>query len=249
MATSGGYERFVEIEGRRYSHLIDPRTGWPVEGLLSVSAVAQAAVVAGSIASAALLRPQADALDWLETCGAPYLAVDTKPRVPRSFRARLVRLDTDEIGRYDQRQIRLARRAPHEVQAVDDQPPGMRRQRVHHAVLRSRPVEGVEPGLHAQDIGQAGHAPARAGTDAEVAQTEVGEQPCERGLKLRLRDTLGFRLPEFGPDIAVGFALGREQFRPVPPAEGTPPPCREDRRRRAWSPRASPSRSDCTSTP
>ena len=78
VATSGGYERFVEIEGRRYSHLIDPRTGWPVDGLLSVSVVAQAAVVAGSIASAALLRPQADALDWLETCGAPYLAVDTK---------------------------------------------------------------------------------------------------------------------------------------------------------------------------
>ena len=47
VTTSGGYERFVEIEGRRYGHLIDPRSGWPADGLLSVSVVASQAVVAG----------------------------------------------------------------------------------------------------------------------------------------------------------------------------------------------------------
>ena len=76
LATSGGYERFVEIEGRRYSHLIDPRTGWPIEGLLSASVIANQAVVAGSVASVALLQPQADGLAWLERCGTPYLAID-----------------------------------------------------------------------------------------------------------------------------------------------------------------------------
>ena len=80
VTTSGGYERFVEIEGRRYSHLIDPRTGWPVDGLLSVSVVASQAVVAGSIATVALLQPQADGLNWLERCGAPFLAVDPQLR-------------------------------------------------------------------------------------------------------------------------------------------------------------------------
>ena len=78
LATSGGYERFIEIDGKRYSHLIDPRTGWPVDGLLSVSVVASQAIVAGSIASIALLQPPADGLAWLERCGAPYLAVDPK---------------------------------------------------------------------------------------------------------------------------------------------------------------------------
>ena len=76
LATSGGYERFVEIEGRRYSHLIDPRTGWPIDGLLSVSVVASQAIVAGSIASVALLQQQADGLEWLERCDTPYLAID-----------------------------------------------------------------------------------------------------------------------------------------------------------------------------
>ena len=80
LATSGGYERFVEIEGRRYSHLIDPRTGWPVEGLPSVSVVADQAVVAGSIATVASLQQPSDGLDWLERCQAPYLAVDSKLR-------------------------------------------------------------------------------------------------------------------------------------------------------------------------
>ena len=76
LTTSGSYERFVEIEGRRYSHLIDPRTGWPVEGLSSVTVVADQTIVAGSIASIAALQEQAEGLDWLERCGVPYLAVD-----------------------------------------------------------------------------------------------------------------------------------------------------------------------------
>lgn len=78
LTTSGRYERYVEIDGRRYSHLLDPRTGWPVEGLLSVSVVASQAIVAGSIATVALLHPQDRGLDWLERCVVPYLAVDPR---------------------------------------------------------------------------------------------------------------------------------------------------------------------------
>lgn len=76
LATSGGYERYFEIDGKRYSHLIDPRTGWPVEGLLSVSVAADQTVVAGSVASIALLQPPDGGLVWLERCGAPFLAID-----------------------------------------------------------------------------------------------------------------------------------------------------------------------------
>lgn len=78
LTTSGSYERYVEIGGKRYSHLIDPRTGWPVEGLLSVSVAAPQAIVAGSVASIALLHRPPNGLDWLERCAIPYLAIDEK---------------------------------------------------------------------------------------------------------------------------------------------------------------------------
>jgi thiamine biosynthesis lipoprotein len=40
VATSGNYENFVEIDGKRYGHIIDPRTGRPVDTELSVTVVA-----------------------------------------------------------------------------------------------------------------------------------------------------------------------------------------------------------------
>ena len=76
LATSGGYERYIEIDGRRYSHLINPMTGWPVDTLLSVSVAADQAVVAGSISSIALLQGAGESLDWLADSEAVYLAVD-----------------------------------------------------------------------------------------------------------------------------------------------------------------------------
>jgi len=39
MSTSGNYEKFFRAEGRIYSHIMDPRTGWPAQGALSVSAI------------------------------------------------------------------------------------------------------------------------------------------------------------------------------------------------------------------
>ncbi len=52
VATSGSYERFVEINGRRYSHIIDPRTGLPVDnGLGSVSVIAPTAMEADALST------------------------------------------------------------------------------------------------------------------------------------------------------------------------------------------------------
>jgi FAD:protein FMN transferase len=39
LSTSGNYEKFFFAEGRMYSHIMDPRTGWPAEGVLQVSVV------------------------------------------------------------------------------------------------------------------------------------------------------------------------------------------------------------------
>ncbi len=76
LASSGNYERFMEVDGHRYGHIINPKTGWPVRGLLSVSVVAEQCLVAGSSATIAMLMPPGDALDWLGELGLPWLAVD-----------------------------------------------------------------------------------------------------------------------------------------------------------------------------
>lgn len=53
IATSGDYEKFVKINGQRYSHIIDPRTGYPTQsGLTSVSIVAPKAELADALATA-----------------------------------------------------------------------------------------------------------------------------------------------------------------------------------------------------
>jgi thiamine biosynthesis lipoprotein len=40
MSTSGSYEKFFRAEGKTYSHLMDPRTGYPAQGTASVSVIA-----------------------------------------------------------------------------------------------------------------------------------------------------------------------------------------------------------------
>jgi len=40
LSTSGSYEKFFAAGGKTYSHIMDPRTGWPAEGMLSVSVLA-----------------------------------------------------------------------------------------------------------------------------------------------------------------------------------------------------------------
>jgi thiamine biosynthesis lipoprotein len=40
LSTSGNYEKFFFAEGKLYSHIMDPRTGYPAEGMLSVSVIA-----------------------------------------------------------------------------------------------------------------------------------------------------------------------------------------------------------------
>lgn len=52
IATSGNYERFVDIEGTRYAHIIDPRTGYPVRGMAGVTVLSQTAVEADALSTA-----------------------------------------------------------------------------------------------------------------------------------------------------------------------------------------------------
>ncbi|MFN2351298.1 MAG: FAD:protein FMN transferase [Kiritimatiellia bacterium] len=51
MATSGNYEQFVKLDGERYSHIIDPRNGWPVAGMAGVTVLGPAATDADALST------------------------------------------------------------------------------------------------------------------------------------------------------------------------------------------------------
>lgn len=51
VVTSGNYERFIELDGKKYSHIIDPTTGWPAESLTSVTIICPDAEIGDALAT------------------------------------------------------------------------------------------------------------------------------------------------------------------------------------------------------
>jgi thiamine biosynthesis lipoprotein ApbE len=72
VATSGDYERFFVMEGKRYSHLLDPRTGWPVEGMVSVTVIAPNATEADALSTSAFVLGEAKGKELLEGLKGTY---------------------------------------------------------------------------------------------------------------------------------------------------------------------------------
>jgi thiamine biosynthesis lipoprotein len=80
VATSGIYQRFWELGGKRYGHLLNPRTGWPVEGLLSVTVVAESCARAGAQSTIAMLMGEQGA-GWLARHAQAHVYVDRERRL------------------------------------------------------------------------------------------------------------------------------------------------------------------------
>jgi FAD:protein FMN transferase len=79
LATSGDYERFIEVDGRRYCHILDPQTGWPAQGLSSVTVISDRCLIAGSLSTAAMLKGT-DGAAWLQGLGVRHIVVDENGR-------------------------------------------------------------------------------------------------------------------------------------------------------------------------
>ncbi|WP_075793995.1 FAD:protein FMN transferase [Massilia putida] len=75
LTTSGDYERFFDIDGKRYCHILNPRTGMPACYFRSVSVLAPLAVLGGSVSTIAMLK-EADGLAFLAASGLAYFAID-----------------------------------------------------------------------------------------------------------------------------------------------------------------------------
>ncbi|MFN3651585.1 MAG: FAD:protein FMN transferase [Armatimonadota bacterium] len=66
LSTSGDYEQFFEIAGRRYSHLLDPRTGYPAVGMRSATVAAASATDTDALSTAAFVLGPTGASEVLE---------------------------------------------------------------------------------------------------------------------------------------------------------------------------------------
>ena len=79
LATSGNYRKFIEVDGRRYGHTIDPRTGRPaMNALLSATLIADDCATADALATAMLVMGPDAAKEWLLRDGTveAYLVSD-----------------------------------------------------------------------------------------------------------------------------------------------------------------------------
>ena len=55
LGTSGAGEQYFEVDGKRYGHVIDPRSGWPASGVLSASVITSSAAEADALSTAFLI--------------------------------------------------------------------------------------------------------------------------------------------------------------------------------------------------
>ena len=82
VATSGNYEKFVVIDGKRYSHTIDPKTGLPVHGIKSVTIMSPNAEIADAMATPVMIMGIHVGLDLVnQVRGLACIIIDENDKI------------------------------------------------------------------------------------------------------------------------------------------------------------------------
>lgn len=84
IATSGDYERFFFHRGRRFCHILDPATGWPAQGLMSASVIADTCTLANAWAVALFVAGPDRIGAVLERKGFDWVVVDRAGKIRTS---------------------------------------------------------------------------------------------------------------------------------------------------------------------
>ena len=56
LATSGDYEQFIILNGKRFTHIINPKTGYPVKDMAAVTIVAQSALLCDALSTTVFIN-------------------------------------------------------------------------------------------------------------------------------------------------------------------------------------------------
>ncbi len=87
VATSGSYEKYAEIEGRRYSHIINPKTGYPSTGLTSVTVTGPSAEFANALSTSVMVLGEKEGIRLVKRFPEyGYVIVTDRGKVIRSKR-------------------------------------------------------------------------------------------------------------------------------------------------------------------
>ncbi len=90
VVTSGNYEKYVEFNGKRYTHIIDPRTGRPVTGLTSATVFAPKAELADALATSVFVMGIETGLDFINQLpGVECVIVDDQGKIHKSENIKL----------------------------------------------------------------------------------------------------------------------------------------------------------------
>jgi thiamine biosynthesis lipoprotein len=99
VVTSGNYENYVTFNGQRYSHIIDPRTGYPSKGILSVTIFTSSAEIADALATSIFVMGVDAGLDLINQLkGIECVIVDANNKIISSNN-----IDLDQINHYSLR--------------------------------------------------------------------------------------------------------------------------------------------------
>ena len=75
VSTSGSYERYYEIDGKRWPHIIDPRSGYPAQGIISATVIAPSAEFADFLSTAFCILPVPESLEIIGQWGEDHAAM------------------------------------------------------------------------------------------------------------------------------------------------------------------------------
>lgn len=85
VATSGNYEKYIIFKGEKYSHIIDPRTGWPSKGVKSVSVFSKKAELSDALATSVFVMGVETGLSVIEQLkGVEVIIVDQNNQIHKS---------------------------------------------------------------------------------------------------------------------------------------------------------------------
>ncbi len=85
VVTSGNYAKYIEFNGKRYSHIIHPKTGWPVSGLKSVTIFCKNTELADALATAVFVMGKKQGLALINQLnGIECLLIDDKNKLHSS---------------------------------------------------------------------------------------------------------------------------------------------------------------------